>query len=103
MPLILALKNEGIDQLYDKIEELFEFNELSADNEILITNERHKNQINKAIENVELGIQSLKDNVPVDISAIYIKQVLEDLGEITGKNVTEDIINEIFKKFCLGK
>ena len=86
-----------------KIEELFEFNEITSDNEILITNERHKNQINKAIENIELGIKSLKDNVPVDISAIYIKQVLEDLGEITGKNVTEDIINEIFKKFCLGK
>ena len=84
---ISALKNEGI----------------TSDNEILITNERHKNQINKAIENIELGIKSLKDNVPVDISAIYIKQVLEDLGEITGKNVTEDIINEIFKKFCLGK
>ena len=100
---ISALKNEGIEELYSKIEELFEFNEISSDNEILITNERHKNQINKAIENIELGIKSLKDNVPVDISAIYIKQVLEDLGEITGKNVTEDIINEIFKKFCLGK
>ena len=100
---ISALKNEGIEELYSKIEELFEFNEISSDNEILITNERHKNQINKAIENIELGIKSLKDNVPIDISAIYIKQVLEDLGEITGKNVTEDIINEIFKKFCLGK
>ena len=100
---ISALKNEGIEELYSKIEELFEFNGISSDNEILITNERHKNQINKAIENIELGIKSLKDNVPVDISAIYIKQVLEDLGEITGKNVTEDIINEIFKKFCLGK
>ena len=100
---ISALKNEGIEELYSKIEELFEFNEISSDNEILITNERHKNQISKALENVELGIKSLKDNVPVDISAIYIKQVLEDLGEITGKNVTEDIINEIFKKFCLGK
>ena len=100
---ISALKNEGIEELYSKIEELFEFNEITSDNEILITNERHKNQINKAIENIELGIKSLKDNVPVDISAIYIKQVLEDLGEITGKNVTEDIINEIFKKFCLGK
>lgn len=100
---ISALKNEGIEELYSKIEDLFEFNEISSDNEILITNERHKNQINKAIENIELGIKSLKDNVPIDISAIYIKQVLEDLGEITGKNVTEDIINEIFKKFCLGK
>ena len=48
-------------------------------------------------------MESIKNNMPIDISSIYIKQALEDLGEITGKNASEDIINEIFKKFCLGK
>ena len=43
------------------------------------------------------------DNMPIDIISIYIKQILDDLGEITGEVVTEDIINEIFSKFCLGK
>ena len=42
-------------------------------------------------------------NMPIDIITIYIKDVLEDLGEITGEVVTEDVINEIFAKFCLGK
>lgn len=41
--------------------------------------------------------------MPIDIITIYIKEILEDLGEITGEVVTEDVINEIFSKFCLGK
>ena len=100
---ISAKTKEGLEDLYSKIEEMFEINNFSNDNDILITNERHKNQIEKAIKNVDEAIESINNNVPVDISTIYIKEALENLGEITGKNVTEDIINEIFKKFCLGK
>ena len=100
---ISAKTGDGLDELYKTIEKMFEINEIYNDNNILITNERHKNQISKAIENTENAIKSIEDNVPVDISTIYIKEALENLGEITGKNVTEDIINEIFKKFCLGK
>ena len=100
---ISAITGEGIEELYSKIEEMFKLNEISENNEIIITNERHKNQIQKAINNVSQAIDSLEVDTPVDISAIYIKQTLEDLGEITGRNITEDIINEIFKNFCLGK
>ena len=100
---ISAITGEGIEELYSKIEEMFKLNEISENNEIIITNERHKNQIQKAINNVDQAIDSLEVDTPVDISAIYIKQTLEDLGEITGRNITEDIINEIFKNFCLGK
>ncbi len=100
---ISAMDKSGLDKLYDKIIEVFSLNELYNDNEILITNERHKNQIKKAKENINQAIISIKDNMPIDISSIHIKQALEDLGEITGKNVSEDIINEIFSKFCLGK
>ena len=77
--------------------------DISSNNEVLITNERHKKQINKAKENIERAINSLKDNMPVDILSIHIKEALNDLGEITGENVSENIINEIFSKFCLGK
>ena len=100
---ISAKTKEGLEDLYSKIEEMFEINNFSNDNDILITNERHKNQIEKAIKNVDEAVESINNNIPVDISTIYIKEALENLGEITGKNVTEDIINEIFKKFCLGK
>lgn len=100
---ISAKEEKGLDNLYKEILKLFETNDLSSNNEVLITNERHKNQINKAKENIEKAIMALKDNMPVDILSIYIKEALNDLGEITGENVSEDIINEIFAKFCLGK
>ena len=82
---------------------MFELNEISSNNEILITNERHKNQIIKAKQNILNAIETVKNNTPVDIISIYINQAMEDLGEITGVNVSENIINEIFAKFCLGK
>ena len=82
---------------------MFQLNEINLDNDVLITNIRHKNIISKALENVKLANKAILDNMPIDIISIYIKQILDDLGEITGEVVTEDIINEIFSKFCLGK
>ena len=73
------------------------------DNEIVITNIRHKNLITKAIKNVKKTKETIKNNMPLDIIAIFIKDILEDLGNITGEVVTDDIIDEIFSKFCLGK
>ena len=64
---------------------------------------RHKNIITKAIENVKKATEALNMNMPIDIITIYIKDILEVVGEITGEVLTEDIINEIFSKFCLGK
>ena len=100
---ISALNKYGIDELYEKIAELFNLNEINLDNEIFITNIRHKNIISKSLENVNKAKEALEINMPIDIITIYIKEILEDLGEITGEVVTEDIINEIFSKFCLGK
>ena len=100
---ISAKNGDGIDDLYKEIEELFDLNKISADNNVIITNERHKNQINKAISDIDLAIDSIEKNMPIDMTSIYIRQTLIDLGEITGKNVTDDIINNIFKNFCLGK
>ena len=78
-------------------------NKIDSSNDILITNERHKNQIRKAKENVDKAINTLEEGNPVDIITIYIQEAMDDIGEILGNNVTEDIINEIFKRFCLGK
>ena len=100
---ISALKKEGINDLYEKISNLFNLNQINVDNDIVITNERHKNQIRKAIQNLEKAIQSLNVNMPIDIVAISLKDVLSDLGEITGEEASEEIINEIFARFCLGK
>lgn len=100
---ISALNKTGIEGLYAKISKMFNLNEINFDNDILITNIRHKNIISKALENVKKANEALKLSMPIDIITIYIKDILEDLGEITGEVVTEDVINEIFSKFCLGK
>ncbi len=100
---ISALNKIGIEDLYNKISEMFNLNKINFDNEILITNIRHKNIISKALENIRKVEESLNNNMPIDIITIYIKEILENLSEITGEAVTEDVINEIFSKFCLGK
>ena len=100
---ISAKEEIGLDLLYNEIKKMFELNEISSNNEILITNERHKNQIIKADKHILEGIETIEKHLPVDIISIYINQAMEDLGEITGENVSENIINEIFAKFCLGK
>lgn len=98
-----TINETGLDKLYNKIEELFKLNELDCENIEIITNNRHKQQILYALEDVAKGRESLETHMPVDITAICLKDILERLAEITGENVSEDIINEIFKKFCLGK
>ena len=88
-----ALNQRGIDKLYEEITQLFQLNEINLDNEI----------ITKAIQNVKKTKETVEQEMPLDIIAIFIKDILEDLGNITGEIVNEDIINEIFSKFCLGK
>ena len=100
---ISALNKTGIEDIYDEISSLFDLNEINLDQEVVITNIRHKNLIDKAIESVKKAKETLKGKMPLDIIAIFIKDILEDLGNITGEVVTDDIIDEIFSKFCLGK
>lgn len=100
---ISALKKEGINDLYEKITDLFNLNEINVDNDIVITNERHKIQIQKAIQNLNKAKDSFDNKMPIDIVAIGLKDILTNLGEITGEEASEEIINEIFSRFCLGK
>lgn len=98
-----VLNKIGIENLYSKISEMFNLNEINVDSENIVTNVRHKNSIDKAIRSIEKVENILNENIGTDIITMYIKEVLEYLGEITGESVSEDIINEIFSKFCLGK
>lgn len=100
----IAVKEEkGLDNLYKELIDMFNLNQINLDNELIITNIRHQNLINKAIESTKMALNDLKMSMPIDIISINIKQILEHLGEITGDNVSEDIIKNIFSKFCLGK
>ena len=100
----ISTKNrDGIEKLYKEIEKMFNIKEIDIDSGNLITNIRHKNQITYSIKNIKEAINAINLNLPIDIISISIKETLENLGKITGDNVGEDIINEIFSKFCLGK
>ena len=100
---ISAMEDIGIQSLYDKIIELYSFNTESLSNDVLISNERHKNLIQKAKMEINESINATENDMYIDIISIYITNAMNYLAEITGNNVTDDVIDEIFKKFCLGK
>ena len=100
---ISALNQTGLDDLYKKIENMFANNDINVDNDCIITNVRQKDLVSKAIEDVNKTKETLENGLPLDIISIFIKDILEDLSKITGEVVSDDIINKIFSKFCLGK
>ena len=100
---ISAMEDIGIQSLYDKIIELYSFNTKSLSNDVLISNERHKNLIQKARMEINEAINATENDMYIDIISIYITNAMNYLAEITGNNVTDDVIDKIFKKFCLGK
>lgn len=100
---VSVLEKKGIEQIYDKLTSMFNINEINLDNSNVITSIRHKELIDCGKQNARQAIIALKSNLPVDIIVINIKEILENLGKITGESVSEDIIKEIFAKFCLGK
>ena len=100
---ISALEKTGIEELYNSMVELFRINEINTENTSIITNVRHKEAIGSAENSIKKVEKTIKENIPIDITAIYFKEAIEELNKITGESVTEDIINEIFSKFCLGK
>lgn len=100
---ISAKEDIGIDKIYETITKMFELNEINLDNEAIITNIRHKDIISNAIKECEKALEATKEKMPIDIIGIYIKDIMENLGKITGESVSDEIIKEIFSKFCLGK
>ncbi len=100
---ISLLSNCDLSGFYKELNMLFELNKINPDNEIIITEMRHKKLIEDAISHTENAKKTILDNIPIEIISINIKEIIEDLSKITGENVTEDVINEIFSKFCLGK
>ena len=77
--------------------------EISFNDEVYITNERHKKSLQDARKSLELVEESIRLNMPEDFFTIDLVNACESLGEITGESVGEDLVNEIFSKFCTGK
>ncbi len=95
--------NTNIGEIEDSIMKLISSGEISQNNEILVTNIRHKTLIDKALESINEALKSHEDKMPLDMITIDINAAAKYLGEITGESVSEDVMHEIFSRFCIGK
>lgn len=93
----------GLEEFYKEISKMFKLKEIASGGETIVTNVRHKNIIINSRKNLQKARETILANMPIDIISTYLKEIIEELGKITGETVTEDVINEIFSKFCLGK
>ena len=100
---ISAKKETGIKDLENKVKEMFLKGDISFNNQVYISNVRQKNALLEALESMKKVIRSIEDNMPEDFYSIDLMDAYESLGSITGNSVGEDLINEIFSKFCMGK
>lgn len=95
--------NVGIEDLENKIIEMFNDGYIEANNDNIITNIRHRDIINKAIKSLESSLHDMEAGVPIDCFEVDLRNAWEILGEITGETVDDDVLNKIFSDFCIGK
>ena len=98
-----VLKGEGIGDLEDKILSLFYEGEVVQKSDVLVTNVRHRDLIGKAIESMERVLNDYTMAIPIDCLEVDVKSTWEILGEITGETIEDDVLDKIFKEFCVGK
>ena len=100
---ISAKNHTGIQELEDTIKEMFFHGEVSFNDEVYITNVRQKTSLQEALDSLHLVMQSIEDGMPEDFYSIDLMNAYEELGKIIGEAVEDDLVNEIFSKFCMGK
>ena len=100
---ISVYENKGIENLKNRILSMFFDDKLNNANEVMIVNERHKKLLDDSILYLKNAKNDVSNNMPVDIISIQIKESAKKLGEIIGNDVSHDIVDKIFTKFCLGK
>ena len=100
---ISAKEETGITDLEEKIREMFFSGEIDFNDEVYITNERHRQELLKAQESLSLVENSIESGMPEDFYSIDLTDAYESLGRILGESLGEDLVNEIFSKFCMGK
>lgn len=100
---ISALKNKGIENLEQKIVDLFFDGKIEIENTALITNIRCENSLKEAFKNLKSFLSDIKKNVPLDCVEVDLRMSYENLGEITGESISEDVLDNIFSNFCIGK
>ena len=100
---ISAKEEQGIEEFETILKEMFFQGEISFNDEVYITNIRHKTAISDAYDSLQKVIVSIENDMPEDFYSIDLLDAYESLGSITGETIGEDLVNEIFSKFCMGK
>ena len=100
---ISVKENTGLKELEQAINDMFFAGKLFFNEDIYITNERHKEAFQQSLESLRLVDQSIEAGMPEDFYSIDLMSAYETLGKIIGENVEEDLVNMIFKEFCMGK
>ena len=105
IPIISASAKEeqGIQELEETVEKMFLTGTISFNDQIYITNVRQKNALVSASESMKKVVESIGAGMPEDFFSIDLMDAYETLGSITGESAGEDLVNEIFSKFCMGK
>ena len=96
-------EDSGMDALEETIRNMFFEGELKHNNELVVTNLRHKEALQDALHSLQLVERSIEDGMPEDFYSIDLTSAYASLGKIIGEEVDEDVVNEIFSKFCMGK
>lgn len=100
---VSALTGEGIEDLFNRIRDLFLLGNFDFTNETVITSKRHKQLIDEACDLLKICVESNKNGMPLDFVAEDLRLATEKLCEILGKNISDEVIDNIFLRFCVGK
>ncbi|MDD4495701.1 MAG: tRNA uridine-5-carboxymethylaminomethyl(34) synthesis GTPase MnmE [Eubacteriales bacterium] len=101
--MMSLVEGTGIGELEEAIAETFFKGEMDTDSDILLTNARHKDLVSKALEGIDRALEAYESGMPLDILSIEIGSAAQSIGEITGEDVSESVMEEIFSRFCIGK
>lgn len=96
-------EGDGLDILEDTLHDMFMSSEVKIGDSTIVNNTRHRDLLMQSKKNMIEAIEAIDINMPIDCIEVDIRNAIENLGEITGDSVGEDIINNIFKNFCIGK
>ena len=100
---ISVLKNQGLEEIINKVNKMFFEGSINISDELIINNVRHKNLLIKAKSSLQEVLNSIENQMTIDFIEIDLKQAMENLGLIIGKTVSDDLIDKIFNEFCIGK
>jgi tRNA modification GTPase len=100
---VSVLKNQGLDEIIDEISSMFFEGTINVSDELIINNVRHKELLKSTKDSLNEVLNSIKNNMTVDLVEIDLKQAAQYLGLIVGKSVSDDLIDRIFNDFCIGK